>query len=111
MEGNYLIPANSKKSMLIFGLFTSFDLILFGTGLGISLLFVMFVQLNNTWLAIAAISPGLLTGLLVMPVPYHHNVLTVIKSIYEFYTTRQKFIWRGWCYSNEQSDEKQVYRR
>ena len=30
--GNYLIPANSKKSMLILGVFNYMDLILFGSG-------------------------------------------------------------------------------
>ena len=106
MNGMYLIPANSKKSMLIFGLFNMFDLILFCTGLGLSLIFVMFVPLNETWIAVAAILPGLISGLLVMPIPYHHNILTVIISIYEFYTNRQKFIWRGWCLTHEQNSTK-----
>lgn len=106
MDGNYLIPANSKKSMLIFGLFNYFDLILFGTGLGISLLMVMFIPLSNTTLAILAISPGIISGLLVMPIPYHHNVLTMLISIYNFFTTRQKFVWRGWCFVNGKSNEK-----
>jgi hypothetical protein len=34
--GQYLIPANSKRSMLIFGLFTKFELIMEGTGIGIT---------------------------------------------------------------------------
>ena len=34
---NYLIPANTKKSQLFFGLFNKYDLILFGTGIGISI--------------------------------------------------------------------------
>ena len=106
MDNYYLIPANSKRSMLILGLFNMCDLILFGTGLGISLLLVMIIPLTNTWITIAAITPGLVTGLLVMPVPYHHNILTALKAIYEFYTTRQKFVWRGWCVTNEQSNEK-----
>lgn len=106
MNGLYLIPANSKKSMLIFGLFNMFDLILFGTGLGISLICVMFIPLTNTWITIAAIAPGLVTGLLVMPVPYHHNVLTVLLTVYEFFTTRQKFVWRGWCVTHEQDGQK-----
>ena len=106
MDGFYLIPANSKRSLLIFGLFTKFDLILFGIGLGISLLLVMFVPLTNTWITVAAVLPGLITGFLVMPVQYHHNVLTGLIAMYEFFTTRQKFVWRGWCSTDEQNNAK-----
>lgn len=111
MNGDYLIPANSKKSMLIFGLFTTLDLIIFGVGIGLTLLLLVTVPLNSTIVTILVLLPGLLSGFLVMPVPNHHNMLTFIMAIYEFYTTRQKFIWRGWCVMNEQGDEKQVYRR
>ena len=38
---NYLIPANSKKSMLIFGLFNTTDLIIFLSGLGLTLLLML----------------------------------------------------------------------
>lgn len=40
---NFLIPANTKKSMLIFGVFTTFDLILFGIGVGISIILLMLI--------------------------------------------------------------------
>ena len=35
MDNSYLIPANSKKSMLILGYFNTVDLIIFGCGLAI----------------------------------------------------------------------------
>lgn len=38
---NYLIPANSKKSQLILGFFTPIDLILFGSGVGITLILLL----------------------------------------------------------------------
>lgn len=105
---NYLIPANTKKSQLFFGLFNTFDLILFGTGLGISLLLLMALPVENLVIAILAIAPGLITGFLVFPIPYYHNVLTVIKNVVVFYTTRQDFIWKGWCVTSEeeQNDNK-----
>ena len=39
----FLIPANSKKSMLIFGVFTTFDLILFGSGIGVTILLLLII--------------------------------------------------------------------
>lgn len=95
---NFLIPANSKRSMLIFGVFNKFDLILFGCGLVISFILLLSLPLQNVWVAVLAIAPGLVTGFLVLPIPNYHNMLTLLKSIIEFYTNRQKFIWKGWCY-------------
>ncbi len=107
----YLIPANSKKSMLIFGLFNTFDLILFGTGLGISLILLLVLPVDELVWAVVAISPGLITGLLVMPIPNYHNVRTIIRLAYEFYTTRQQFIWKGWCFGYGEDTKKQIYKR
>lgn len=94
---NFLIPANTKKSLLFFGLFNRFDLILFGSGIGISLLLLMVLPIESLKWAIIAIAPGLVTGFLVFPIPYYHNVLTVIKNVITFFTTRQEFVWKGWC--------------
>jgi hypothetical protein len=101
MDNMYLIPANSKRSMLIFGMFTPFDLILFGSGLGITLLLLMILPLDSIVVSILAISPGLITGMLVFPIPNYHNTLTVLIEIWEFFTTRQKYIWKGWCVMND----------
>lgn len=106
MNNEYLIPANSKKSMLIFGLFTTFDLILFGTGLGVSLLLLMIIPLTNFLLAILAIAPGFVTGFLVLPVPNYHNVLTFIKSIFTFFTERRRYPWKGWCFLDEEKNKE-----
>lgn len=105
MDGNYLIPANSKKSMLIFGLFNQLDLIIFGVGVGVSLLLLMILPVDQLAWAILAISPGCICALLVMPIPNYHNIRTFIKSAYVFYTTRQQFVWKGWCYK-EYGDSK-----
>lgn len=106
MENSYLIPANSKKSMLFFGLFNTLDLILFGCGLGISFLLMMFLDVNEFWVAVMAISPGLICGFLVIPVPHYHNVRTVIKNAWNFYTTRQNYIWKGWCFEDGEASKK-----
>ena len=97
---NYLIPANSKRSMLIFGLFTKFDLILFGCGLGLTLLLLITVpSLESPYIAVLAIMPGLISGFLVLPIPNYHNTLTFLVSMYRFYTGRRKYVWKGWCYN------------
>ena len=102
----YLIPANSKKSIMIFGMFYPFDLILFGTGLSITLLLLMILPLDSLVISLIAISPGLITGLLVFPLPNYHNTLTVIMDIFNFFTTRQKFVWKGWCVMDELKKDK-----
>jgi len=106
MNYSYLIPANSKKSMLIFGVFNTIDLIIFGVGLGISFLLMMFLPVNEFWIAILAITPGIICGFLVIPIPNYHNVRQVIKNAWEFYTTRQRYIWKGWCFDNGEASKK-----
>lgn len=107
MDNMYLIPANSKKSMLLFGLFTKFDLALFLIGVGVSLLLLMVLPIDQLLFAIIALTPGLTCAFLVFPVPNYHNIRTVIMLAWEFYTTRQKYIWRGWCYKDgEEADKK-----
>ena len=102
----FLIPANTKQSMLIFGVFTTFDLILFGSGLGITILLLMIISPNTLLTAVIDLAPGVITGFLVLPIPNYHNTRVIIQDIYRFYTTRQKFVWKGWCVSDEYGDKK-----
>ena len=95
---NYLIPANIKKSSLIMGLFKPFDLILFGTGILITMLFLAIMPLSSTYITILILSPAVITGFLVFPLPYYHNVLNILIEIYEFSTNTQTYIWKGWCF-------------
>ena len=97
MNEDYLIPANSKRSRLIFGLFTIFDLIMFGFGLAITLFLLTVVPLSSTFITIVVLAPALVTGFLVMPVPNYHNVLTFLQEVFHFYTERRQFEWEGWC--------------
>lgn len=106
MRGQYLIPANSKKMLLIFGLFNTFDLILFGTGVLITLIMMMVLPIQDIVWAIVAILPAVLTGFLVFPVPNYHNVLTVIIDAFTFFTQNQRFIWKGWCFLDEYKENK-----
>lgn len=106
MNGNYLIPANSKKSMMIFGMFYPFDLILFGCGILATMIMVMVLPIANLTVAVIAVMPAAVTGFLVFPVPNYHNVLTVIITTWRFFTTRQKFVWKGWCVTSEFKEDK-----
>ena len=105
-KNSYLIPANSKKSILKFGIFNTLDLIIFGTGLGVTLLLMMALPVDKFGMAIFAISPGLICAFLVIPIPNYHNIRTVIANAWNFYTTRQKYIWKGWCFDNGETDKE-----
>lgn len=102
----YLIPANSKKSMLIFNLFRPMDLIMFAVGLGITLLMLIIFDLDNIWITIMVLAPACITGFLVMPVPNYHNILTIIQNAWEFFTNNQKYKWRGWCFVSAKEKEE-----
>ena len=106
MNGNYLIPANSKKSMKIFGVFRKFDLILFGCGVLATMIMVMVLPIADLKVAVIAIMPAAITGFLVFPVPLYHNVLTVIITAWTFFTTRREFVWKGWCVTSEFKEDK-----
>ena len=90
MNNNYLIPANSKKSQLILGFFTPLDLILFGSGCGLTVLLLMLVKNGDVGIMILILMPALITGFLVTPVMYYHNVLQFIINVvnYIFNTKR-----------------------
>lgn len=103
---NFLIPANSKKSMKILGIFDLVDLILFISGVGISLLLLVLISPSTLWGALIDITPGLICGFLVFPIPNYHNIKTVIINIYQFYTRREKFVWKGWCVKDEYGEKK-----
>ena len=106
MNNSYLIPANSKKSLLMFGAFNTVDLIIFGCGIGISFLLMMFLPIEEFSIAVIAITPGMICGFLVLPIPNYHNVRTVLMNAWEFYATRQSYIWRGWCFDNGETSKK-----
>ena len=97
---NYLIPANTKRGQLILGIFRPFDLWLFGGGCLVTAILLAFLPLSSTAVTILILSPALISAFLVMPVPYYHNMLNVIVEAYEFFTNRQTYRWKGWCYKS-----------
>lgn len=96
----YLIPANTKKGQLILGLFRPFDLILFISGVLVTVILLAIMPISSTLETILVLAPAGICGLLVTPIPNYHNVLNIIISIYTYLTSTQKYKWKGWC-SNE----------
>ena len=98
---SYLIPANSKKSMLKLGLFTNLDLILFGSGVGLTVLLLLVLPGNGIVSLLLTLLPALISAFLVFPIANYHNVLQLIINIYTFYFVRQRtYVWKGWCYKD-----------
>lgn len=97
MNNQYLIPANSKKSMLIFSFFNVTDLIIFGSGCLLTFILLLTINNNTVEHAVIILLPVIITGMLVMPVPNQHNVRTFIKNIYQYFANRRTYFWRGWC--------------
>lgn len=98
----YLIPANSKKSMLYFSLFNRTDLIILIGGVVIT--FTALLICNNvesTMIKFFCATPALSALLLVSPLPYYHNVRTLIGNIYTYFVRRKNYFWRGWCVKDE----------
>ena len=105
-NNQFLIPANAKKSMLIFGLFNVIDLIVFGSGVFVTIILLLALPIEQLMFALIALAPALITAFLVFPIPNYHNTLRFLMSFYTFLTTRQRFIWKGWCCRDGEDSEK-----
>ena len=96
-NNGYLIPANSKKSMLIFSFFNVTDLIIFITGIFITFILLFLVDASSMRNAVFILSPALFVSFMVVPIPNHHNIRTLIINIYTYFLNRRRYFWRGWC--------------
>ena len=107
MNYNYLVPANSKKQGLIFGFLLPIDLIILGVGLTLSFMSFVIFGANSLLAGILIIAPAFIAAFLVFPIPSYHNSRIFIREMYRFYfVNRRKYVWRGWCYQYEQSDDE-----
>ena len=105
-NNNYLIPANSKKSMLILGLFNTTDLVIFATGMIVSFVLMLSIQTNDIKTALLILTPALVCTFLIVPLPNQHNVRTFIKNVYTYYTNNRVYYWKGWCNSYGKTDDR-----
>lgn len=106
-NNNYLIPANANRGKLILGFFRPIDMIVFGTGFVTTMILIFIFQgdITNWAIAVGVLAPVAVTGFLVLPIPYQHNVMVFLGNIYNFYfVNRQKYYWKGWC--NDYGEEK-----
>ena len=97
MNNQYLIPANSKKSQLIFSIFTGFDLAMFAIGVTTTIILMLLIKTSNIVIMTFLMMPGVLTGILVMPIPNYHNVMGFFKSMLHYFGSRKQYYWKGWC--------------
>ena len=105
-RSTYLIPANTKKSQLILGFFTPTDLFIFIIGCIWSFAMLLFISHPSLVVLIIIMLPALVAAFLVMPVPHYHNVLQLITNIFNFYTNRRQYYWRGWDYERFDTNSK-----
>lgn len=97
----YLVPANTKKALLIMGMFRPVDVIIFGVGIGVSVIGLLIFSDISTVITLICCIPMLISLILVMPIPNYHNTLVALQSIMRFYNERRRYIWKGWCIYNE----------
>lgn len=105
-EQSYIIPANSKKSKFIFGIFRGIDLAIFAIGVSLTFALLFAIRGTSTGLLILKLAPAGIACFLVMPFPNYHNVLCLIREIIEFYFNRRIYLWKGWCLSNVTEEKK-----
>lgn len=97
MNGS-LVPANTKKSTLILGMFRLVpDVVIAASGTVVTILLLAILSNVGVTAMILSLIPMLICVVLVLPIPQYHNTLCAIQSILGFYQGRRKYIWRGWC--------------
>lgn len=103
----YLVPANTKKSMLLFGILRPFpDAIIAISGVIVTVVSVAIIGTGTTGQMLLACLPALICLSLVFPLPYYHNTLVAIQSIIRYFSERRNYIWKGWCVQDEFKDTK-----
>lgn len=107
MNNQYLLPANSKKSQLIFGLFTTMDMWLIAIGASLTVIMLIIINGSNPplWQLLIAIAPVVISAGLVFPVPNYHNIFQFLTNIVLFYTGGRRYYWKGWCVKDGGNDK------
>ena len=103
---NYLIPANSKKGQLMFGIFRPIDLAILISGGFLTLLMLFIIPGEGFTALVMKLMPLTICVLLVVPIPYYHNVLVFIEEAIIFLMDQKQFNWKGWCASSEYGSEQ-----
>lgn len=101
-----LVPANTKKSMLILSMLRPIDAIILGIGISISVILLILFSNGGTLITLVSCIPMAISLILVMPISNYHNTLVALQSIYRFYNERRNYIWKGWCIYDEYKNNK-----
>ena len=97
----YLIPANSKRGMLIFSVYRPIDLAIVITGAIITFMLFFILGADSFGLVIIELMPALIGAFLTLPIPNYHNTLVLIREVINYFNNRKEFPWRGWCVYDE----------
>lgn len=103
----YIIPANSKKSQLIFNVFRPIDL--FGVllpGVLLTTLFLFLFPGDTVSDIVIKLTPIGISLFLVMPIPFYHNVLVYLQEVFKYFNNPRRYYWRGWCARYVTDDEQ-----
>ena len=103
---DYLIHANSKKGQLMFGVFRPIDLGVLISSAFITVLLLFIIDGQELPILVIKLLPLALGVLLVVPVPYYHNVLVFIEEAIIFLMEPKTFPWKGWCARSEYGSEE-----
>ncbi len=106
MNDQYLVPANSKKSMLILSIFRPKDLILAIIGISLTLLLAIIIGTDTMTEILIIIAPGLISAALVVPIPNYHNFLQLITEIFHYFINRKTYLWKGWCFTIDEGNKE-----
>lgn len=104
---SYLIPANSKRSMLIFSLFRPIDLTIFIIGC-IGTFALIFINTPQDMADIFVdLLPLIIATVMITPVPNQMNIWSFTVNVYSFLVHQRNYRWRGWCKSYEREETKE----
>ena len=95
----FLVPANTKKSVLIMGFKRPIDLIIGVVGLVSTVLILLILGDTNTWTTLLACLPAIVAGLLILPIPNYHNTIARLHRLCFFpklLKIKQTAVFRKW---------------
>ena len=104
MNQTYLVPANSKKSQLIFGFFTPKDLVVALLGAACTIALLLMARQGSLKDMLLSALPLCIGAFLVFPVPHYHNVMQLGSNILYFVFGRKKYYWKGWCVQDDSEE-------
>lgn len=97
----YLIPANSKRGILILSIYRPVDLAIVISGALVTFSLFFILGADSFGLVIIELLPLLIGAFLTLPIPNYHNTLVLIKEIVNYFSSQKEYKWKGWCVYDE----------